>query len=44
MVALDRITYVSMKPIGNKLSKVLSESIGNHTDKDLERDLRDIEN
>ena len=37
------ITYVSMKPMGNRLSKVLSESIGNYTNKDLERDLRDIE-
>lgn len=37
------ITYVSMKPMGNRLSKVLSESIGNYTDNDLERDLRDIE-
>ncbi|MFR6018400.1 MAG: hypothetical protein ACLUG9_12690 [Paraclostridium sordellii] len=37
------ITYVSMKPMGNRLSKVLSESTGNYTDKDLERDLRDIE-
>src|SRR5699024_1421963 len=38
------ITYASMKPMGNRLSKVLSESIGNYTEKDLERDLRDIEN
>ena len=38
------ITYASMKPMGNRLSKVLSESIENYTDKDLERDLRDIEN
>ena len=33
-----------MKPMGNRLSKVLSESIENYTDKDLEKDLRDIEN
>ena len=38
------ITYASMKPMGNRLSKVLSESIENYTDKDLEKDLRDIEN
>lgn len=37
------ITYISMKPMGNRLSKVLSQSIENYTDKDLERDLRDIE-
>lgn len=36
------ITYMSMKPMGNRLSKVLSESIENYTDKDLERDLRNI--
>lgn len=38
------ITYVSMKPMGNRLSKVLSDSNGNYTDSDLERDLKDIEN
>ncbi|MCR8746233.1 SHOCT domain-containing protein [Romboutsia lituseburensis] len=38
------ITYASMKPMGNRLNKVLNESITNYTDKDLERDLRDIEN
>lgn len=32
-----------MKPMGNRLSKVLSQSIENYTDKDLERDLKDIE-
>lgn len=37
------ITYISMKPMGNRLSKVLSESIEKYTYKDLERDLRDIE-
>lgn len=37
------ITYASMKPMGNRLRKILSESI-NYTDKDLERDLIDIEN
>lgn len=37
------MTYVSMKPMGNRLSKVLSESIENYTDRDLERDLKDIQ-
>lgn len=38
------ITYASMKPMGNRLNRVLSESIENYTDKDLERDLRHIKN
>ena len=38
------ITYASMRTMGNRFREVLSESIENYTDKDLEKDLRDIEN
>lgn len=37
------MTYVSIKPMGKRLSNVLSESIDNYTDEDFKRDLMDVE-
>ncbi|MBU3105139.1 SHOCT domain-containing protein [Clostridium gasigenes] len=35
------ITFISMKPMGNKLQKVLAETI-NYTEEEFERDMKDV--